>query len=422
MLKKLLGCLGVSVLLSSMAFSGELKVNFDQMDVSAKDFVRAEIADIIPAPEPEQTVKDWTIMVYVNAKNNLERFGLIDLNEMEMVGSTDRVNVVAELGRKAGYDSSDGDWMGSRRYLVKKDDNFSAITSPVVQEIAKTDMGDYMHLAEFGKWAKENYPAKHYMLVVWNHGSGWNKKRFDFSPTGISYDDETGNHITTPQLGMALKEIGGVDVYGSDACLMQMPEVDYEIMPYADYIVGSEETEPGDGYTYNTFLGPIAENPGMTPEEVGRVAVNAYADHYQQQNEGTTQSLIRSAELIRFIPLLNDWTSAVMKANDTTLVKSAKNSAQDYAVYDNKDLYHFVQLINAGTLDAAVAEKGKALMSFIENDLVSLNRTVTSQYDNSHGIAIYLPGWSFNSSYDQLAWAKDTQWDEFAKWVISIRE
>jgi hypothetical protein len=85
---------------------------------------------------------------------------------------------------------------------------------------------------------------------------------------GISYDDETNHHITTPQMGAMLKGINGVDVYGSDACLMQMPEVDYELKDSVDYIVGSEETEPGDGYTYNTFLGPLAARPAMTPAEL----------------------------------------------------------------------------------------------------------------------------------------------------------
>jgi clostripain len=426
MLKKWLGCMGLLAILSSVAPAMEIAVNFDGTANGTKEFVPADAAVTIPpepAQQPEASVgsKEWTVMVYVNAKNNLERFGLKDVNEMEAVGSNDKVNVVVELGRIAGYDSSDGNWTGSKRYLVKKDANPSKITSPVLQTIARADMGDYKHLVEFGTWAKTNFPAKHYMLVVWNHGSGWDKSRAYLSFRGISYDDESGNHITTPQLGKALKEIGKVDIYGSDACLMQMPEVTYELMPYADYIVGSEETEPGDGYTYDALLEPLAANPGMSAEEFGRVAVNAYSDHYQEINEGATQSLINTAQLPKFAALLNDWTAAVIAANEIDSVKRARDNTQSYAVAENKDLYHFIQRVVAGTKNSDVQQKGADLMSFISKDLVLLNRTVTDGYADSHGIAIYLPDWSFSSSYSELAWANNTQWDKFVKWILGVK-
>ena len=37
---------------------------------------------------------DWTVMVYLDGDNNLETYGLMDLAEMEAVGSVDGVNVV----------------------------------------------------------------------------------------------------------------------------------------------------------------------------------------------------------------------------------------------------------------------------------------------------------------------------------------
>ena len=228
---------------------------------------------------------EWTIMVYINGKNDLEPYALKDMNEMEMVGSNPKMNIVVEAGRMAGYSEEDGDWKGMRRYLITKDNDVNKISSKPLEKIAKADMGDYRTLAAFGQWAKAAYPARKYMLIVWNHGSGWEKGLKDVVSKGISYDEETDNHITTPQLGMALKAIGKVDVYGSDACLMQMPEVDYELRNSADYIVGSEETEPGDGYTYNTFLGPLAANPSMSPAQLALVAVDSYANHYQQSGE-----------------------------------------------------------------------------------------------------------------------------------------
>jgi len=407
----------------------------------------------VPAPqaaeERKDSPKEWTIMVFINGKNNLEPYALKDMNEMEVVGSTAKMNVVVETGRIDGYDDSEGDWKGTRRYLIKKDDDTNKLGSTLVEDMGKVDMGDYKSLAAFGKWAKEKYPAKKYMLIVWNHGSGWEKSLKARANKGISYDDETNNHITTPQLGLALKEMGKVDVYGSDACLMQMPEVDYEIKDYADYIVGSEETEPGDGYTYDLFLGPVAARPEMTPAELAKAAVDGYSDHYQSINGASTQSFIKSAALAGLVEKTNAWVDAVMAANLKAEVSAARGAAMSYAIADNKDLYHFVRLVSEKTQDAAVKEKSAALMDFIKKDLVLHNRTNNkpyspgggggwddwddygdgydrgakstraSDYSESHGIAVYVPGYSVGEGYNELAWSAASKWDEFIAWYLA---
>ena len=45
------------------------------------------------------TKADWTVMVFLNAKNNLEPFSFGNCEQMAKVGSTDQVNVVVEFGR-----------------------------------------------------------------------------------------------------------------------------------------------------------------------------------------------------------------------------------------------------------------------------------------------------------------------------------
>ncbi|HAN05462.1 MAG TPA: hypothetical protein DCQ25_09515 [Elusimicrobia bacterium] len=408
------------VLVSSVSALVSAEIKFDtlnntslQQEISAMELTLPEAAPV--AAEDKAAQKEWTIMVFINAKNNLERYGLLDVNEMEKVGSSDKVNIVVEMGRINGYASNDGDWKTTRRYLVKKDNDFSKITSPVLADLGKTDMGDYKSLAAFANWAKTTYPAKRYMLIVWNHGAGWIKARGMNDPKGISYDDETGNHITTPQFGMAMKAIGKVDVIGTDACLMQMPEVNYEIKDYVDYIVASEETEPGDGYTYDTFLGPVVAKPTMTPREVGAQAVNAYSDHYGSQDH--TQSLVLASAMNGFIPMVNNFVKAAMAANEKALIKTAMSGAQAYAYAENKDLWHFLSLYAASSKDANVKATAKTLQDYITNTLVLVNRT-NSSYSDSHGIAIYMPNY-VNSSYASLAWSRDAQWDEFIAWYTA---
>ncbi len=57
-------------------------------------------------------------MLYMNADDKiLEQDIFVDLNEAEMVGSSDRVNIVAQMDRFRGGFRGDGDWTDTRRYL-----------------------------------------------------------------------------------------------------------------------------------------------------------------------------------------------------------------------------------------------------------------------------------------------------------------
>lgn len=380
-------------------------------------------------PRAVKAAAEWTIMVFINGKNNLEKYALGDVNEMEMAGSTDKVNIVVELGRMAGHDSSDGDWTGVRRYLIKKDDDVNKISSPVVQDLGKADMGDYKSAIDFGKWAKKNYPAKRYMFIFWNHGTGWLKSNGIYSTKGISYDDETNSHINTPQMAEVVKAIGGVNILASDACLMQMAEVAYELKNYAPLIVGSEEIEPGDGYAYSTLLGPLVENPLMKPAELAKLAVDSYGDYYDMvQEKGYTQSFVYSSAMPQFLQLVNAFAAAVMTADDGEAAKYARDNAVHFDFAENKDLYDFVSLLVEKTENKNIKAKGNALMNYITGKLVGHNRTKDAplsiwsspkELTKAKGIAVYIPNRSVPYSYLEMQWAKKTKWPDFVKWIAS---
>jgi len=114
--------------------------------------------------------KEWTFLVYCAADNDLAPFGLIDVNEMETVGSTDQVDIVVQFDGSEEYSP---DAKGSCRYHIQKDDDFEHVTSPVVQDLGEVDMGSRKTLTDFLEWGVKNYPAKKYMVVLWNHGTGW---------------------------------------------------------------------------------------------------------------------------------------------------------------------------------------------------------------------------------------------------------
>src|SRR3989339_2075603 len=118
--------------------------DFPLENAGLNDLIPSETINLShPRPLP---VKEWTVMIYMNGKSNVEQFALRDMNRMEAAGSTGRLNVVVELGRMKGQEgdtNADGDWTGSRRYLVTKDSDPEHITSPVLMKKPVTDMGDY---------------------------------------------------------------------------------------------------------------------------------------------------------------------------------------------------------------------------------------------------------------------------------------
>ncbi|MEI7527295.1 MAG: clostripain-related cysteine peptidase [Elusimicrobiota bacterium] len=369
-------------------------------------------------PKP-QAIKEWTVLVYLNGKNDLEVAGLYNLNKMELAGSNAALNIVAEEGRMNGQENDvdfDGNWTGSRRYYVTQDTDEEIVKSKVIQSFRKVDMGDWRHLADFAKWGMKNYPAKHYALIVWNHGSGWITTKGGRASKGISYDHETKNHISTPELGAAMKEIGKVDILAYDACLMQMAEVLYEVKDYADYVVGSEETVPGTGFPYDTLLPAFtgSKNSGELAVEM----VRAYDDFYSVKGKKVTLSAVRVSALGDFMTAFNAWTDALIASDKKPQIKSKAYSAGAYAYKDNKDLYDFARLAAEADPQGPVAETSRALMETLNGKLVISNtayKDISGRDEASHGLAIYLPTSGYNEKYDQLAWARDTRWDDFLK-------
>ena len=86
---------------------------------------------------------------------------------------------------------------------------------------------------------------------------------------GIAYDDTSGDNIDMPEMRSVLSTFTSaganpIELFGMDACLMAMIEVDNQIKPYADVRVTSQETEPADGWPHNTILAGLVANPGWT--------------------------------------------------------------------------------------------------------------------------------------------------------------
>jgi hypothetical protein len=367
--------------------------------------------------------KEWTIMVFMDGKNNLAPDALDNVHAMERaVEPGDGFNVVVELGQLK-KDGESGlilpgryQWDGSRRYLILHNENPSAIGSlefdapdPTDPDIsADPDMGDWHRLVDFAVWARLTFPAKKYMLIVWNHGGGWQ---------GISFDDQSNNNISVRQLGRALDNVGRLDLYASDACLMQMADVVEELKDHAPVVVGSEEVEPGAGYDYEALLKKLSAHPQADAEELARDVVDSYGEYYAGGDDKVTQSAVRASAMDGLRSRLDAWTAAVMRAGERPALAEAQKAVLRFDDQDSADLYDLVSNVDQRSQDAQVRAAGRSLLDFLEKSLVIDAAQVG--IPRAKGLAIYLPAGKYDEAHRKLAWAQDSHWDDFLRWLLA---
>ena len=365
---------------------------------------------------------NWTIMVFINADNNLDVCGIEDIQEMERAGVARGVNVIVEIDRLG---------LPARRYSVGEKVSGSpeddwGLKSKKLAELGEIDMGDYNELVSFAGWSIEKYPAENYMLIVWNHGDGWRKKASGAeaaSPLrGISYDDQSKNHITTKQLGLAMSAIRSIagrplDILGMDACLMQMMEVAYEVRENVRFICASEETEPADGWPYELVLTPLYKNPAMDAADLAKLVPQAYFQFYLNGggNDSTTQSAIDCSRLNDLAGAIDELAAVLVEAipldaDVRHALDFAVSNAQKYYYRDHLDIGDLFWFIRENTKNGKVIQAcQKALMVYRKTVMVS--RSTGDSMKDSTGMTIYFPKKDFNPAYSDLKFSSGP-WDE----------
>jgi len=424
-----------------------------------------------PAPATDEG-DNWLVMLYQDADDKvLEQDIYVDLNEAERIGSSDRVQIVAQIDRYRGGFTGDGNLTGARRYYVTQDNDLRAVNSEIVQDLGEVNMADARTLADFVEWAVTTFPADKYALILSNHGMGWPGGWSDgdsgaSAGSSVPLASRIGDNIFTNELDQALgviRQRTGIDKFeliGMDACLMSQIEVLTALEPHARYAVLSEETEPALGWAYTSFLGALVENPDMSGAEVSKLIVDSYINEDQriadpqaradflaqnspmgglfgaqqmsastvinQLGKNITLSAIDLSKVPGLIQELNDFAYTLQSA-DQGMVASARNYAQSYtSIFGNQvpasyiDLGHFAALVYKNSANANVQQTVRDLVAQIDNAVIAEKHGAGKP--GSTGIAIYFPNSTLYrspvtgpQSYTGLAdrFAQLTLWDDF---------
>ncbi len=358
--------------------------------------------------------REWTFMVYLDAANNLEPYGIEDFLEMSSVGSSSEVAIIVLMDRIAGYDSSYDDWTDTRIFYVDPGEGPNATNADEIW--GEKNMGDPQTLVDFVAWCISNYPANHYALILWDHGGGL---------SGVCWDDDDGgDNINLYELRNALETIYNnlgivIDIIGFDACLMGMIEVAYQCRNYVNYVVFSQETEGADGWPYGDILGPLVANPTMSPADFAVLIAQKYVESYNGGSQGTdtsaTQSAINMSALTTVtFRKLDRLVGELIRNYDSlsTAISNAVSGAEAFYYDEEKDLIHFLELLKGEVSDPN-------LISLIDETIDSVNASIMygghlSGHPNAYGLSAYFPS-GYYDDYDGVLMSIHHQWDEFTK-------
>jgi hypothetical protein len=364
---------------------------------------------------------EWTWLIFLNGKNDLEPHADETLSQLQPFASNPKVNVLVQVGKLAEPTV--------KRLRVVTDPKNPTAPSPILEDLGPVDMGDYRSVIDFITWGVQNFPAHRYHFTFWDHGTGWHdieSKDASHKLDEISHDEITDHSITTKEMRIIFKTFSQligrkIDIISNDACYMGSLEVAYELAPYADYYLGSEDIEPVTGWPYHRLMKKLAANPRISPLEFGNYIATQYLLY---QSEGTevkkrevTFSIYQLAQFAPFVAALRDLSEVILRISPPQQ-KVLQQVGTTALHLTQKDYVDFGSWLDK-------AKGSNALRSYrshfekVERAYTSLVivNNYTSEWEGATGASIWLPNTKaehqkFASKYDELQFTPATRWGE----------
>ena len=353
-----------------------------------------------------------TIMVYMCGTDLESRYGMAtsDMQEMAQATIGSNVNVLVYTGGCAQWKNNVVSNRTNQIYQIK--DGGLALLE---DNVGSKPMTDPDTLSSYIRWGTKHFPANRNMLIFWDHGGG--------STGGYGHDELYPNSgsMGLDKINQALKE-GGTefDVIGFDACLMATLENASMLSQYADYLIASEETEPGIGWYYTNWLTKLSQDTSMPTIELGKHIVDDFIEACGQKTprDQTTLSVIDLAEVESIVPdsltTFAKSTGKLIQSDKYQKVSEARGKTKEFAKsvgIDQVDLIHL-----ADNMDT---KEGKQLSESLKS-CVKYNRT-SSNVGGAYGISIYFPYGKLSSMDKMVSTYKKIGMDsEYTKCIQSF--
>ena len=303
---------------------------------------------------------DFTLLIYMNGSDLETDYQAATDDLLEMLHGTigDNVAVIIETGgTNKWFTATEGlpavSGKENQRWQMTEDDMV------FIEGVGVHNMGAPATLEDFIDFGMKEYPSDQYGLVMWNHGAG--------AVYGYGADEKFDyDTLTLAEMQMALKDnyekhLQTFDFVGFDACLMASLETAHVLAPYAQYLVGSEELEPGHGWAYGSVLDYISSSENPSGKILGETVIRAFEAQATElgTSDAITMSLIDLSKIDSIEKALDDLTTRVLVDIDqegmqASLLKARLasesygegNSASDIPDSDMVDLIDYATALN----------------------------------------------------------------------------
>ena len=250
---------------------------------------------------PPKAQADWTVFVYGHGDHNLSPSLLMDIVKMSNAQLTDKVKIVvlADFDASATMDEETGEKYpaGANWLLIRGNGE----EPDELRVEAEKNLDDPQVLTAAIARAFQDYPAKRYGLVMWDHGGAW------FGGFGSDSQDGTqqGNGMTINEVANAVRaglEQAGLtgerplEFFGFDTCLLAGAEPAYAFKDLAKVYIANAEIDYGSGWNYAPTFSLLASDPQISALEFGRKEAEFW--NQQHREEGVDDRLLRSHVVI----------------------------------------------------------------------------------------------------------------------------
>lgn len=342
--------------------------------------------------ETESTISEaqkaeWTVMIYLCGTDLESDGGMASGNLTEIAQTTpnDSVNVVIETGgTKQWYAQNVGLEINPKKLQrYSYDENGYAL----VEEAPLQNMASADTLSDFVSWGKANYPAEKYMLVLWDHGGG--------SVTGLIVDELHDNAIMSlDELQRGLEQSGvQLEALLLDTCLMATLETAQAVQSTTRYMIASQETVPGEGTDYRSWLQKLYNDPECDGQRFGRKLCDAVQQKYAEMNDEYSSKFLTYAviDLTKldavsdaFDQMFAEIGGLLADPNAFFDFGNSITRAEHYTYPTMVDLYSMAELARGnGVSNATVNKLTAAIEDAVVYNIKGLNRSY------SHGLSFY---------------------------------
>lgn len=264
---------------------------------------------------------ETTLMIYMIGSDLESNDGSAstDIDEI-LAADTSNINITLQTGGTKKWHNPYIKSGATQRHVIQNG------KISLMEDMGSTSMVQPDTLADFIKWSAKCYPADRYMLVFWNHGGG--------TALGFGVDEYSEDMLELSEIGSAIGESGiKFDIVGFDACLMGTVETAYMLEPYADYLIASEEIEPGTGWYYTNWLNKLSSDTAVDTVELGKLIVDDYINGPDASFwDSNTLSVIDLAEIPYTYSVLSKYmNNAAQHINESYgSISNARARAKDF--------------------------------------------------------------------------------------------